>query len=268
VLAGDLVHLPDKLAGVLSKIPALVLGLGLLVLLGCGSPEPATLRVYAAASTREALEEVVADFRKQTGHAVELNWGPSSELARQIEHGADADLFLSADEAWVNYLAGKDLCATRRDLLTNRLVVIVPTASELHLHALEDLARPEVRHLALAAPAVPAGRYARDALQHAGLWDRVHERVIDAADVRAALVYVARREAEVGMVYATDAAVSRDVRIALQVRPEEHTPIRYPLALVRREAARPAARQLYDYLGGPEAAAVFRKAGFGVLPGP
>jgi molybdate transport system substrate-binding protein len=244
----------------------IVLACGLLASAGCSSGPSAALKVYAAASTREALERVTADFRARTGVPVELNCGPSSELARQIEHGADADLFLSADVAWADFVAGKGLCAERRDLLTNRLVVIVPAGSELRLHRMEDLAGPELRRLALAGPAVPAGRYAREALQRTGVWDQLRERVLDGADVRSTLAYVARHEAEAGLVYATDAAASPAVHVALQVRAEDHTPIRYPLVLLRREPIRAEARRFYEYLGSPEVGAVFREAGFGVLP--
>ena len=242
----------------------LLLILGLLV--GCGQSAEEPIRVSAAASTREALEQIAADFRAATGLAVELNLGPSSDLARQIRQGGPADLFLSADEAWADFLADNQLVAERRDTLTNRLVVVVPADSALSLQALSDLAQEGVRRLALAGPAVPAGRYAREALKAAGVWEPVQGRVLEAADVRATLTYVARGEADAGLVYATDAQDNPKVRVALPVKADLHRPICYPLVLVRRDPIRPGARRLYDYLGSDKAAEVFRRFGFGLVP--
>jgi molybdate transport system substrate-binding protein len=244
--------------------------LGLLTgfLASCGrAPTQETVAVSAAMSTREALEQVAADFQARTGVPVALSFGASSTLARQIEQGAAAELFLSADEDWADYLAKKDLIAERRDLLTNRLVVVVPADGSLTVRDLADLAAPAVRRLSLAGPAVPAGRYAREALRSAGLWERVQERVLNAGDVRAALTHVVQGEAEAGMVYATDAAGSGRVKVALEVPAERHAPIRYPVALLRREVIKADARRLYEYLLSPEAAAVFRRAGFGIATG-
>jgi molybdate transport system substrate-binding protein len=239
--------------------------LNLLLLAGCGGPAAReSIAVSAAVSTREALEQAAADFRAKTGIPVALSFGASSALARQIEQGAAADLFLSADEDWADYLAKHDCVAERRTLLTNRLVVVLPADSQLSVHELGDLAVPAIRRLALAGPEVPAGRYARQALRGAGLWDRLRERVLDGGDVRAALTFVARGEAEAGMVYATDAAGNSRVRVALEVPADLHAPIRYPLVLLRREPIKSEARALYNYLASPEAAAVFRRAGFGV----
>src|SRR5262245_26003131 len=140
-------------------------------LAGCGNRKEDSITVFAAASTREVMERLAADFEKESGVAVTLNFGPSSGLARQIEHGANADLFLSADESWADYLANKDLVAERRDLLTNKLVIIVPAENSPTIKTLADLTQPEIRRIALAGSAVPAGMYARKALQTAGLWD-------------------------------------------------------------------------------------------------
>jgi molybdate transport system substrate-binding protein len=234
----------------------------LLSALGCGaSPRPA-VHVFAAASTREALEEVALQFQVETGTRVECSLAASSALARQIEQGADADLFLSADERWADYLAERGLVGQRRDLLTNRLVVVVPRDSRLQLTSLDGLAGDEVQHLALALEPVPAGRYARAALKKSHVWERVQGRVREGGDVRAALTYVVRGEAEAGIVYATDAAATAEVRVALEVPEGLHEPVRYPLLLLRSAADKPAARAFYDYLGGEKAAAVFRRAGF------
>jgi len=243
-----------------------LLWLGLCLLAGCGSPETEPVKLFAAASTRDALNDIVADFQKQSGTAVELNTGASSTLARQIEEGAGADLFLSADGAWADHVADRGLVAERRDLLTNRLVVVVAAGRPAAVHDLADLAGPAVTHLALAGPSVPAGRYARQALTRAGVWERVKDRVRQAGDVRAALAYVVRGEAEAGLVYATDARGSSAVRVAVRVREDLHPPIRYPLVLVRRDTMKPAARSLYTYLQGEAAAATFRRYGFDLVP--
>jgi molybdate transport system substrate-binding protein len=240
----------------------LVLGC-LTVLAGCAGRKPDSITVFAAASTREVMERLAADFQKETGAPVTLNFGPSSGLARQIEQGANADLFLSADKSWADYLADKNLVAERRDLLTNKLVIIVPADSARSIKTLADLTQPEIHRIALAGPAVPAGTYARKALQNAGLWDQLKDRVVEGSDVRAALAYVTRGEAEAGLVYATDAAGNSKVWIALEVDPKLHDPIRYPLVLLKQDTLQPAARRFYDYLTTPHAAQVFTDAGFG-----
>jgi molybdate transport system substrate-binding protein len=238
----------------------------LALLAGCTGSAPEAITLSAAASTREAVEQIAADFRQQTGVAVSVNLGPSSELARQIERGGTADLFLSANEAWADYLAERGLVAQRRDLLTNRLVIVVPADSSLAIPGLAALAQPAVRRLALAAPVVPAGRYAREALRQSGIWEQVKDRVLEGGDVRAALIYVVRKEAEAGLVYATDVQATSQVRVALEVQSDLHTPIRYPLVLVRREPIKAGARRFYEYLSSAPAAERFRTAGFGLVP--
>jgi len=237
----------------------LLLGL-LLSLAGCSSKPPG-VRIFAAVSTREAVEQIARDFEGQTATAVTCSFAASSTLARQIEQGTDADLFLSADERWADYLSDKGLVAERRDLLANRLVVVTPEAHPLGLRKIADLAGSEVKRLALALDPVPAGHYAREALEKAGIWEQVKERVREAGDVRATLAVVERGEADAGIVYATDAATSEKVHTALVVPEELHSPIRYPLVLLRRNSS-PAVRAFYDFLGGETAGAHFRKAGF------
>jgi molybdate transport system substrate-binding protein len=228
---------------------------------GCARP---AVKVFAAASTQKALTEIAAEYKAKTGISVECEFAASSTLARQIEQGAPADLFLSADEEWADYLEKKDLVAQRRTLLTNRLVVVVPRDSTLTVKELADLGSADVKRLAIAAEAVPAGRYARQALQKAGARERLQDRLLESKDVTAALLYVARGEADAGFVYATDAASSSKVRVAYEV-PESFTvPIRYPLVSVRRERANPEASRFSEYLAGEAAGSVFRKAGFGL----
>jgi molybdate transport system substrate-binding protein len=238
----------------------------LCLMLGCRSQSQPTVAVFAAASTGDVLEEIGRDFEADTGIKVQINPAASSTLAVQIEQGAGADLFLSADEAWADHLERKGLCAERRDLLGNRLVVVVPADNAVSLTNLGDLKAENFKRIAMAREGVPAGDYTRQALKAAGVWDAIKGRTIEGGDVRATLTYVLRGEADAGFVYATDAAARSKVRIAYEVPEQLHQPIRYPLVLIRRDHPNPAAQQLYDYLAGDKAAAAFRRAGFQTLP--
>ncbi|MGH9362303.1 MAG: molybdate ABC transporter substrate-binding protein, partial [Thermoanaerobaculia bacterium] len=178
------------------------------------------LHVFAAASLSEALEELAAAYEEETGTEVLLNLGASSTLARQIEEGAPADLFLSADEAKMDALAARGLVlpGTRRSVLSNTLVIVVPADGALAITAPRDLASPRVRALALAEPqTVPAGIYAKRYLVRLGLWDQLAGRVIPTENVRGALAAVAAGNADAGIVFKTDAAISREVRVAYEV---------------------------------------------------
>ena len=232
--------------------------------LGCRSQSPATVRVFAAASTGDVLTEVARDFEADGGVKVVISPGASSALAIQIEQGADADLYLSADESWADRL--RDLADQRRDLLSNRLVVVVPADKSVTLTSLDDLKTDAYQRIALARAGVPAGEYAREALRAAGVWDALKGRTIEGGDVRATLKYVVVGEADAGFVYATDAASTDKVRVAYKVPEKLHQPIRYPLLLLRRDPVNPAARRFYEYLGGDQATAAFQRAGFQTLP--
>jgi molybdate transport system substrate-binding protein len=239
---------------------------GALLTTGCASREAPTVSLFAAMSTREAVEEVARRYEAETGVRVRCSLAATSTLARQIEHGADADLLLSADQRWADYLDERDLAREKKDLLANRLVVVVPADSKLRLDSLKDLVGGDIERLAVALDAVPAGRYAHEALQKAGVWERLRDRVIEGRDVRATLTYVARGEVDAGVVYATDAAASSEVRIALEVPEELHTPIRYPLVIIRRDPVKKETLAFAEYLRGEEAAKVFLEAGFRTLP--
>jgi len=226
--------------------------------------------VFAAASLTDAMKDVAAAWQKQ-GHApLRLSFGASSTLARQIEQGAPANLFASADEQWMDYLAGRNLIVpdTRRDLLSNRLVLIVPADQPRRIAIgpgfdLVGLLGPDGR-LATGDPAhVPVGIYARQALQKLGLWDAVRSRLAPANDVRNAVLLVERGEAPAGIVYATDAAVSRRVTIAGVFPEDSHDRITYPFA-VTRAGDTPEARALMTYLASPEAQSMFAARGFAV----
>jgi molybdate transport system substrate-binding protein len=253
-------------------VRSLYLASGILAFLitGCGgtsSPsQNNSILVFAAASTKEAVEQIARDFQAETATPVEINPGPSSGLAKQIEQGAAADLFLSADEASADYLAKRNLIELRRNLLTNRLVVIVPAESQSapQLKELRDLADPKVHRLAMAEPGVPAGEYARQALRQVDILEQVQSKIVGGVDVRATLQFVARGEVHAGLVYYTDALGNSKVRIAFEVNPDLHAPILYPLVLLHKNHIQEAARRFYDYLASEKAAKVFRAAHFGM----
>jgi len=235
----------------------------------CAAPEPVELAFYAAASLRDALEELAPAAEQATGARLVLNLGASSDLARQIVAAHQADLFLSADEAWMDHLAAAGLVDTgsRRSPLSNRLVVVVPVDSPLTVAAAADLAGPAVRRLALAHPeAVPAGRYAKAWLEAAGAWDAVSSRVVPALDVRAALAAVESGGVDAGVVYSTDAATSRRVRVVHEVPASQGPRISYALAALAGRPHLERARAVAAWLAGPAAAPVFARHGF-VTPG-
>jgi len=221
--------------------------------------------VFAAASTTNAIDEIRTQFAQQSGFRVQSSYAASSTLAQQIVNGAAAGVFVSADSKWADYLDERGLVARRVELLSNRLVVIVPVDSALRIAKPEDLLAAEVEHLALAdTAAVPAGVYARQALTRLGLWESLRPRVVAGADVRQALCYVETGAADAGIVYATDAKISRLVRVAAEIPADATEPIRYPVVLLKQAAGYPAAESFYQYLLTSEAADVFRKYGFEV----
>jgi molybdate transport system substrate-binding protein len=228
-----------------------------------------TVEVFAAASTSNAMERIVAAFQQQEAASVRVNSASSSTLAQQITHGAPTDVFLSANQKWADFVEADDRAAERVVLLGNRLVVIVPATSSLRLQQPEDLLDEPIARLALGDPThVPAGMYAKQALQSLGLWRRLAGRIVVGADVRQALSYVERGEAEAGIVYATDAAITHRVRVAFRIDPSATRPIRYPLVLTSRGAESPAARSLLEFLQGRTAAAIWRQHGFSRLESP
>lgn len=229
-----------------------------------------TLTVFAAASLTDAMKDIAAIW-VQAGHpAPRISFDSSSILARQIEQGAPVNVFASADEKWMNYLAKANLIApdTRRDLLGNDLVLIVPATRPAHVDIgpgfdLSALLGPNGR-LATGDPAhVPAGIYAEQALRKLGLWDKVAPRLAAAPDVRSALLLVERGEAPAGIVYSTDAAVSKAVAIAGVFPDSSHDPITYPFALTKAGDT-PQARAFLAFLSTPAVRAVWVKRGFKV----
>lgn len=245
----------------------------LLLCVGCaGAAEDQRqpLTVFAAASLTDVLQQVGADYTRATGVPVRFSFAASSALAKQIESGARVDLFFSADEEWMDYLAARKLIAgsTRRDLLANQLVLVAPADSTIALQIAPGFpllkALGAKGRLATGDPeSVPAGKYAKSALTSLGVWKDVESRLVRAENVRAALVYVARGETPLGIVYATDAKVEPKVRVVAVFPESSHTPIAYPAALTA-VAAREA-RGFFDYLGSEAARQVFEHAGFTML---
>jgi molybdate transport system substrate-binding protein len=239
------------------------------LLLGRGLPARADeVTVFAAASLADVLGEVGRTFEAASGHHVVFNFGGSNDLARQIEAGAPADLFLSADRAQMDRLekAGLVRADRRVDLLSNQLVVVVPSSSTERLTGPAELAR--LPRIALADPeAVPAGVYARTYLESLGLWPAMRERVVPTLDVRAALAAVESGNVSAGIVYRTDAALSKRVRVAFEVPRASGPRIVYVLAPIG-VAPRPAARALLSELRSARAARVYEKDGFVVLATP
>lgn len=227
----------------------------------------AQVTVFAAASMKEALDGAARLFETQGGGKVIVSYAASSALARQIERGAPADVFISADLDWMDYLAARKLvrAGSRVDLVTNRLVLIAPATSTIMLTIAPRFpvaaALAEGR-LALADPAsVPAGKYARSALEALGVWDSVAARTARAENVRAALALVARAEAPLGIVYATDAVAERKVRVVGQFPEEFHPRIVYPAAVMAASNS-PAAASLLSFLRSSRARAIWQRHGF------
>jgi molybdate transport system substrate-binding protein len=220
--------------------------------------------VFAAASLTDVLGEAARAFESSTSHKVTFNFGGSNDLARQIRAGAPAEIFFSADKAQMDLVArdGRVGLGDRIDVLSNALVAVVPSASTTRISTAADLGA--LARIALANPeAVPAGTYAKTYLQAEGAWDAVKAKVVPTLDVRAALAAVEAEHAEAAIVYKTDAAQSKRVRVALEVPRERGPRIVYPLALLG--GARPAAALFRDFLVSDAARALYEKHGFVVV---
>ena len=227
------------------------------------------VKVFAAASLKNSLDAVDAAYTQKTGTPVRAAYAASSALARQIEQGAPAEVYISADSDWMDYAAQHGLIQTptRRDLLTNHLALIAPTASAVRLHVGPGFALAQALgggRLAMAGLDVPAGRYGKQALTTLGVWPQVQAKVVYGESVRAALAYVSRGEAPLGVVYDTDARVDPGVRIVDLFPESSHPRIVYPAALTG-SARGPNAAAYLTFVEGPEAAAIFRRFGFEVL---
>lgn len=254
-------------------LKSLGVAVSLFLCLGFARPVSAAtdITVFAAASTTNALTEIAKIYESGKSGKVALSFASSSTLAKQIESGAPADVFLSADTTWMKYLEERNLLepGSRSELLGNRIVFIVPVSSSVQsitvspqLDLLELLGRDG--RLSVGDPAhVPVGRYAKAALEHLKLWTQVENRIAPAQDVRAGLVLVERAESPLGIVYATDAAVSDKVRVADTFPLDSHPSIDYPVAAIKG-SKRDAALAFIKFLSAPQAKEIWAKYGFEV----
>jgi len=225
-----------------------------------------TVTVFAAASLNDVLTELGKDFTRDTGVRIVSSFAASSALARQIDAGAPADVFFSADADWMDFLETRKEIrpASRHDVVGNQLVLIAPKDSRIALAIAPNFPLATALgtgRLATGDPdSVPVGRYARAALTQLGVWGSISDRLIRADNVRVALEFVARGEAPLGIVYATDARIDPGVRVVAAFPDSSHDAIVYPVALTK--SAPPAAERFLEYLRSPAAAAVFTRYGF------
>lgn len=225
----------------------------------------ATVRVFAAASLSDSLKSIGAAYEKETGDRIVFNFGASSLLARQIEEGAPADVFFSADDAKVDALEKKRLvlAGTRRKLLGNALVVVVAHDSALKISSAEELLR--VKRLALAeTKTVPAGIYAKDYLEKKKLWSALESKVVPTDNVRAALAAVESSNVDAAIVYKTDAAISKKVNVAFEVPEKESPDISYSVAVIKDSKEPVAARRFAEHLASASTQKIFASFGFRV----
>ncbi|WP_348761469.1 molybdate ABC transporter substrate-binding protein [uncultured Salinisphaera sp.] len=246
-----------------------VLLAALLLCLASPALAGSSITVFAAASLKNAMDQVATQYEAaHPAREVKVSYAGSATLARQIEAGAPADVYVSANEQWMDQLDDDGLIdrASRRNLLTNTLVVVTPrdSAASVNLAAPGQIAQalPEGAYLAMAdTRSVPAGIYGRQALKSLGLWTALDGRIAQAEDVRAALALVARGESPLGIVYGSDAVAEKDVRVVARFDADSHDAIVYPAA-VTKQANEPAARQFLTYLGSEPAGRVFTRWGF------
>jgi len=244
--------------------------LAMIALSGAPAAQADTLTIFAAASLKNALDDISAEWKKTGAAAPVASYASSSVLAKQIEHGAPADIFISADKQWMDYLTQRALVGPAHDLLGNRLALICGKDNPLKITIKPhfDLAKAlGDGRLSVGDPSnVPAGIYAKEALMKLGVWDSVQSKLAPAADVRAALVLVSRGEAPLGIVYETDAKVDPKVRIAAIFPEDSHAPIRYPVAITTN-SHHPDAGKFMAFLDGPAAKEIFAHYGFEVITG-
>ena len=224
--------------------------------------------VSAAASLIDVLKEISAGYQSKSKNTVRFNFGPSSGLARQIEEGAPADIFFSADLPQMEALQKKNLIepGTQKNLLSNQLVIIVPADSKLAISSPKDLLKAEVKKIALAEPSsVPVGVYSSKYLTDEGLWEQVKPKIVPVQDVRATLASVESGNVEAGFGYKTDAAISNKVKIAYEVPIEKGPKITYPVAIVKESKKKDAARDFMNFMLSPASKALFKKFGFVVI---
>ncbi len=218
----------------------------------------------AAASTTGAVTDIAELYKRETGVEVTVSTGPSNALAQQIISGAPADVFLSANPKWADAVSEKDLAADRRDVLGNSLVIVVPKGNPAGVTSPEDLTGEKVKHVALAGEKVPAGIYAEEALRSAKTYEKLTEqgKIVRGHDVRITLGYVEAGETQAGVVYATDALSSGKVEVVYSFPEGSHSPVTYPLVLIKRNENSKEAKRFFEFLQSVKALNVFTDHGF------
>ena len=237
---------------------------------GCGtsSGDRTEILVSAASSLTDCLQDIKARYEEGRRVTVNLNFGSSGALRRQIEQGAAADLFIPADGKNMEQLIERKLIDESRQtaLLSNELVVVAPADSDIRIDSIDQLLREPVRHIAIGDPeTVPSGAYAREALERLGIWESVQRVAVYGNTVRQVLAYVETGNADAGFVYRTDAIASDRARTVYTVEPSLHSPILYHVGIIRESEHRDEAEDFYRYLQGSEAREVFLACGFGVI---
>jgi molybdate transport system substrate-binding protein len=238
------------------------------ILLAIAGAQAAEITVFAAASLTDSLKEIATAYEKDSGDKIIFNFGASSTLARQIEEGAPADIFYSADEAKMDGLVKKGLIdiATRKSNLGNSLVVVIAADATLSIQSASDLTNTSVKQIALAdTKAVPAGIYAKAWLTRQQLWTAIEQKVVPTENVRGALAAVESGNVEAGVVYKTDAGISKKVKVAYEVPAKDAPAISYPMALVKESKQPEAAKKFLNYLSSEEAGQIFNRFGFILL---
>ena len=241
---------------------------------GCGTEnkdktvKQQEIYVLAAASMTDAIQEIGANYEKEHKNIkLVYNFGSSGALQTQIEQGAPADVFISAAQKQMNVLDKKDLLdkSTRKDLVENKIVLIVPTKSNLKINSLSDLASDKVTKIALGEPnAVPVGQYSEEIFSKLNILDNVKSKAVYASDVRQVLSWVETGEVDCGLVYATDAAISDKVKVLFEAPSDTHKPIIYPVAMLKSSSHQEEAKDFINYLTNNESKTVLEKYGFTV----
>lgn len=254
----------------------IVLALAVSIVAGCGKTNeasqtpaaapPVELTISAAVSLKDALAEIQTAYQAKNPQVkLVYNLGSSGALQKQIEQGAPADIFISAAPKQMNELEGKNFInkATRKNLVENKLVIVVPKDAKIEITKFEDLTKDSFTKVALGETAtVPAGQYAQEAMNKLGIWDKVKDKAVFAKDVRTVLAYVETGNVEAGVVYKTDALSSDKVKITVTAPEGSHQPVVYPAAVLSASKQQPAAEAFLAYLYTDESKAVFEKYGF------
>jgi molybdate transport system substrate-binding protein len=237
--------------------------------LGCsGQNQPPqaheSVTVFVAASTKDAVTEIASAFKDEMQIEVRISADDSSKLAMQIVQEAPAQLFLSANEKWADYVKEKGLAHETRLLLGNTLVLVTPKGNPANVHGAEDLSKVAVKRVAIAGPTVPAGIYGRQALKNLKFWDSLEagKKIISGENVRVTLAYVEQGEVDAGIVYATDAKISDKIDLVYTFPATSHEPIRYPLVLLKAGDSSSTARSFFEYIQSDRAREIFARHGF------